>query len=135
METSRVLDKEGRTVGMRVNGVLQKPPYPPGQSFIENVGQTKKTQTMSRQVRMLRIPKMAWKKGDPLEEVKAHLTALHGEAAAIEKIRQMSGFEVLTLAEELKSKAGDPPTTTRNGKTIRVLQSRVPDRNDERRRP
>lgn len=45
-----------------------------------------------------------WDKPDPIEEVKAHLTALMGEAEAIEKIRKMSGLDVLILADALRAK-------------------------------
>jgi len=50
------------------------------------------------------MPTIDWSDGkdDPIVRVRKHLVAKHGETAALEKLRTMSGLQVLQLAEQLQ---------------------------------
>lgn len=121
MEISRLLDKDGNVLAMSRDG---KPiDVTATQQFIENRKQRREAQTMTKEVRVLLAPKMKWEKSgdDRIGRVQEYLETLHGKEEARERLRKMSGLEVLELSDRLKNdKAGDPPTDA-NGNQLLLI--------------
>ena len=120
MEISKILDSQGNIIGMTIDGVIQKKPFP-----IENT-KRKEKQTMTKQVRVLEARKMEWKKPvDCIDRVRSYLQAHLSPMEAQGRLRKMSGLEVLELCDTLgKGETPDANAITGTaGKKVRVLQA------------